>query len=283
MQVKSIGDDVVFSERHSLVLHSSFKNAVNFVSEDGKLLSVVTERVGEGPNNIVLRVPDVSAVSRVEILPEGKLVIQGNVFDANHIPRYDSFLDGITKTDREYFEGSLLLFKETLFKKAPLLSSAFLLDDRRKHFFITPFEKNLYAAIKKHTGRFFSRDISAISDLKGLGFGLTPQGDDIINGFVIALFVFGKAFEIETRKQILRIYEYAKGSNIISDTFLSYSVSGRFYSKVKNLITSLFFDRNKIEACVNALVQIGETSGSDIGTGFVLMMEKLLQGGTEWL
>ncbi|MCD6427499.1 MAG: DUF2877 domain-containing protein [Caldisericaceae bacterium] len=69
----------------------------------------------------------------------------------------------------------------------------------------------------------------------------------------------------------------------MSDTLVGYSVSGKLYSRMKNLLLSMMFHREEVERNTDSLLKIGETSGSDIGTGFILMFEKLLQGGLEWL
>ncbi len=283
LDIRSVGDDVFHNNLGTYKLHSSFKNAVNFISDDGRLVSIVTEEVGEGPNNLVLNLSNVSDISSFKILSDKVVEINEFVLSTDNARVYNSLLYNIKYVDFDYFMDSILLFKYFLLRNASVLSTAFLLDDRRKNFFITPFEKNLYSSIKKNVNSFLNGNLASLKNLRGLGFGLTPQGDDLINGFIIAVHLFGKLFDKETREIRNKIYEFAKGSNIISDTFLRYSVSGKLYSRMKNLILSLLFKKEAIERNTLSLLKIGETSGSDIGTGFILMIEKLLQGGLKWL
>ncbi len=284
LKIESIGEDILRSKHVFYNLHSSFKNAVNFISEHGFLVSIVTKEVGAGPNNLVIDLSDVRNISSFEILQENLVKINGKLLNiSKDVELYRSNLEEINTANLNYFVKSLLLFKHFLLRNAPALSSAFLLDERRKNFFITPFEKNLYDSIEKNVQSFLSGDLHALKKLKGLGFGLTPQGDDLINGFIIAIHLYGKLLNKETRPIKYKIYEFSKGSNVISDTFLKYSVSGRLYFRMKNLIMSMLFNKAEIKNNTLSLLKIGETSGSDIGTGFILMFEKLLQGGLEWL
>ncbi len=283
LKIKSIGDDVVLGEIIDYKLHSSFKNAVNFVSDEFHLISIVTEEVGAGPNNIVINLHNVSNISSFSVLPNGLIKINEAILNPDKVNLYNSLLEDISTLRFDYFSESFLLFKYFLLKNAPILSTAFLLDERRKNFFITPFEKNLYSSIKESVYSILDGNLESLKKLKGLGLGLTPQGDDLINGFIIAIYLYGKFFNKETREIRQKIYKFSGGSNIISDTFLRYSVSGKFYSRMKNLILSMLFNRDLIESNTLSLIKIGETSGSDIGTGFILMFEKLLQGGLKWL
>ncbi len=283
LKIESIGDDVILDNRYIYKLHSSFENAVNFLSNSGHLISVVTEKVGEGPNNIVVNARTVSYITGFKIISDSLVKINNTLYSIHNVHRYNPFIEDLPAINFGYFIDSFILFKYFLLKKAPLLSSAFLLDDRRKNFFITPFEKNLYTSIKDNVHSFLKGEIDSIKNLKGLGFGLTPQGDDLINGFIIALHLYGKIFNRKTQKISYKIYKLSKGTNVISDTFLRYSVSGKLYSRMKNLLLSMMFHREEVERNTDSLLKIGETSGSDIGTGFILMFEKLLQGGLEWL
>jgi len=73
--------------------------------------------------------------------------------------------------------------KNILIDKAPPLSAAFLIDKSRKSNFRTVFEKTLANSLENAFLRLLNLDLSSIDSLKGVGFGLTPQGDDLIDGF----------------------------------------------------------------------------------------------------
>ena len=282
LELVSVGSDVPMESSGSASFHSKFSNAVNLVLSDNDLVSIVTDKVGGGPNNIVLNVQDMSFINVVK-WNKSYLMINGELLLRNTVKVYSPFLSIHDVRISDFLTG-LNFFERLLIKNAPPLSAAFLLDDRRKNFFITPFEKNLRISIRNTVDKFLEGDLSAIGKLKGLGFGLTPQGDDLIDGFVSALVVY--EFITKENTNILRnkIFSVAETSNLISNTFLRYAVKGMFYQRIKELIEAVALnDKDKIINSTEKLLNIGETSGSDIGTGFVLMSRKLFEGGITWL
>ncbi len=287
MQVKtklgviSVGSDVPIASG-IVSIHSKFSNVVNLTLQSGELFSLVTEKVGPGPNNIVLNVKDLSFVKSFN-WTENEFTINKEKILRNNIKIYN-FNFKLMNLSKVNFLAGLSFFERILIKDAPALSSAFLLDNRRKNFFITPFEKNLEETIRKNVDGVMKGHLSNIEKLKGLGFGLTPQGDDLIDGFVLALV----SYELFTGENTFRIrnkiFSLAKTENIISNTFLKYAVQGKLYERIGNIIEAIACnDKEKIILSARSLLDIGETSGSDIGTGFILMSRKLFEGGVEWL
>ena len=287
VKVNSVGDKLNFGSRRFhygyCKIHSVFNNAVNFYIEDDTIASLVTRSIGGGPNNIVIDVNSLSFIKNIYI--DGNKIILNDSFicDISSSPTYSSNLFVPSKS-LELFSKGLNKFERILKKNAPPLSAAFLIDRRRINFFITPFEKNLAYSLELFSNDVLNGNLKSISKLKGLGVGLTPQGDDILDGFMIALLVYEKLTGVNTEDIRKEIFNLSRGSNIISDTFLYYASLGYLYERMKALILSLFSnDSTLIEEAVLNLLNIGETSGADISTGFLLMSKKLMQGGIEWL
>ncbi len=287
LKVNSVGDQVRFGGKHShfgyCEIHSVFNNAVNFYIKRDTILSLVTRSVGGGPNNIVIDVDSLSFVKSI-YMDKSKIVLNDSfICDIESSLQYNSDLFIVSK-DLELFKKGLGKFEDILRKKAPALSAVFLIDKRRLNFFITPFEKNLAYSLELFSNEVLDGKLESVSRLKGLGFGLTPQGDDILDGFMIALLVYEKLTGANTGDIRKKIFNLSRGSNIISDTFLYYASLGLLYERVKTLVLSLFLnDPVIIENAVSKLLNIGETSGADISTGFLLMSKKLMQGGIKWL
>lgn len=287
VKVNSVGDQVKLGNKYSRFgyckIHSVFDNAVNFYAKENVIVSLVTRSVGGGPNNIVIDVNSLSFIKNIYI--DGNKIILNDSFicDIGSSSIYSSNLFLPSKSLELFGEG-LNKFERILKKNAPPLSAAFLIDRRRINFFITPFEKNLAYSLELFSNDVLNGNLKSISKLKGLGFGLTPQGDDILDGFMIALLVYEKLTGVNTEDIRKGIFNLSRGSNIISDTFLYYASLGYLYERTKTLILSLFSnDSTLIEEAVLNLLNIGETSGADISTGFLLMSKKLMQGGIEWL
>jgi hypothetical protein len=79
-----------------------------------------------------------------------------------------------------------------------------------------------------------------------------------------------------------RIYNNAKTSNEISNSFLLYASLGRVYEKFKDLLDALANDRTEIYGSALRFLDIGETSGADVSTAFILSVKKFYKGGLPW-
>lgn len=97
----------------------------------------------------------------------------------------------------------------------------------------------------------------------GLGIGLTPLGDDILTGFILARNTLGL-----TDPWILDIISYSKTkTNLLSYQNL-YDTQKRLYPEIYiNMIEGLWID-HEIEHS-KAVLNLGATSGAGILTGFI--------------
>lgn len=270
----SFGDRL---ENGTYLIHSRFKRAVNFVTEDS-LVSIVDKEIGAGPLNIVVKGIGLNSVDSLVIDKDGFL-LNGLRFEFDYSKRYVSKIeyDGVDHTS---FVCNLDFLESWLKKISPPQSLAFLLDEKRKQNFKTSFEKEFVKRFEFNVPKIFSSKFSVgIRMIKGAGFGFTPSGDDFIAGFLIALNVAQKMFRLDLSARINEIYKIARGKNPISNAFLLCAKEGLLFEKFKNLIHSILF-HGKIEILkyVKNLLSVGATSGADIGVGFVMGMK----GITTW-
>lgn len=235
-------------------LHSSFEKVRNF-NYKNNLVSVVLSSIGEGPNNIV-----------VSCLPDSLEI---------RIRENEVFFDDIRRRiERKYIsEIHQFNMKKTIFnfcvsgllKYSSDLSMAFVFDERRKFNFKTIFEREILKKMESGINYLIKRDyVKATKILNGLGFGLTPSGDDFLSGLVLSM----------------RLKKNYKGAKLILDNFktkniLSYNALKNCFEKkvdrkIKNFINSVNI-KNKINI-LNALKDVinkGQTSGSDFLSGFL--------------
>ena len=272
--VRSIGDLV---RPGSYQLHSRFSHAVNYL-DGNTLIAIVDETVGAGPVNIV--------ADDLADWGFGDLEIGTDDIDANgrdrpfrDVPRYDSSLRIPENPEPAPFRANLSTLRDHLISIAPGDSLAFLLDgspvDRREHTFDNALRSRFRAAVESWGN---GRAIDGIGLIKGLGRGLTPQGDDFIAGLLFALHLRGGLFGEHVKGQIQAIGEAAQSSNPFSKAMLDCAARGRPFERLKNLINSLFeVDVVNIEARTDELTAIGATSGADLAVGFVLGLEQIIE------
>jgi hypothetical protein len=279
VKVISIGNSVPRSDA-VFTIHSTFDRVANLLYPEG-LVSVVTEDIGGGPNNIVVNGFNFLNLREAQIIND-ELILNDTKIFLSKASKYDPTikLDASKKTA---FLSGLQIFERVLIKHAHSLSSVFLLDNRRKSFFITPFEKNLRNQLDAGVTEILNGKLSSVEKIKGVGLGFTPQGDDLISGMLLALYVYQLLSSYSTNHIREEIYRLARSKNIISDAFLHFAAQGEFFERFKNLIYAFFQDKEVIINATMQLLAVGETSGADIGTGFILAskeaFKKSINGG----
>lgn len=271
-EIVSIGDRI-FSGK--FFLHSKFKRVTNFTNGES-IISIVTEEIGRGPVTIVVEGMDVANINDLYI---GKNFISIN-YKKYPLDKRKLFNSQIKfrKINSNKLEKNLEYFEKSLLDLSPPKSLTFLIDRGREKNFKTSFEKNLLKRTKEGIYNIFNNKlINGIKKVKGIGFGLTPSGDDFIAGFLIALYVIDNIYNYDVKFKELRetIYRISKSENLISNSFLSLSKDGFLFDRIKKLIISILNEsEQKIFNRTKNLLSIGDTSGSDLGVGFLLTIKK---------
>lgn len=249
MMPLSIGDEV---RAGTYRLHSRFRRAVNY-TDGRRLVSVVGEEIGAGPLNIVVRrIPRRNS----EILEiDNDLLAEARRFQSG-------LEDGCTNS--ETLRLNLNTLQRVLVEESHPKSLAFLLDERRIRNFRSGFERAVAGQVC--AGVSLLPSVAGVRQLAGLGFGLTPSGDDFIAGMLIALNILG-----QPRRLIRTLGQAAMGDNDLSNAFLRLAREGRMTEKQQELVSALLHrGRAEVKAAARRVLAVGETSGADWAVGFVM-------------
>jgi hypothetical protein len=117
-------------------------------------------------------------------------------------------------------------------------------------------------------------DPSALSQLIGLGTGLTPSGDDFLVGYLAGLWCTVRNFVARRRfvsKLGQLVFALSEKTNDISRTYLYYAASGQVSSRLDSLareISRAQSTRLLLHVAESAM-QSGHTSGTDAVTGLL--------------
>lgn len=264
----SFGDKISVGE---YILHSRFKNSVNFFNKD-KLITLGNKFIGSGPSNIIFEEIFLENINRV-IINKDCFYINDKKYLVPDEKVYSSNLS-ISNYNIKIFFLNLKIFErflKTLSNRkglTPILDENFEKEDN--------FMNNFVLRIYEGTKILFNKDIKeGIKLIKGVGIGLTPSGDDFIYGLLTGLKVI-EIIKNENNYPLRKlIYETAKGENLISNNFLYHASEGLFFEKTKKLITSLFIsNENEIFDSTISMLEIGETSGVDFSVGLLLTIKK---------
>lgn len=293
--------------------HSKFAHVVNFIGEkDGLLIAIVAESIGAGPANLVLRNLDFANVSDAPLcITEHEISIDNIVFARTKIPLYNSDLALLTELDAAHvatFKRNINTLQQYILQFAHPLSLAFLLEevnkdknsantcDRLKNF-STPFAEAFAERARAGAQALCDgRLADGAKSMKGIGFGLTPSGDDFNAGFILAQHVaallttesesnesypFGigktpgaQMQQIYTNKNMNKInelYKIAWGKNIFANTFLHHAKNGWVTEKIRALISAMCnSDQTILAKAIPRALESGASSGADFLTGLVL-------------
>jgi hypothetical protein len=259
-ELRSIGDRVVPGQ---YALHSAFERVINFRNRiNGALASLVTPDVGPGPSSIVVDSIDEFDLNTgtFEIEPDS-LTVGAQSFSLETIPRYDSTIARGTLTIPDTLSHMVTTLETILTEEAPARSVAFLLAPEREKYFESQFERKLLLRFKQAIAILKNGQIEdGLNNIRGLGYGLTPSGDDFIAGYFLACHALGidpPAFDIS--------------GSTLSATFLEQAHKGFVNANWKaffETISSTDFGRQKYS--IRAILALGETSGADMLTGFVI-------------
>jgi len=112
----------------------------------------------------------------------------------------------------------------------------------------------------------------AVETLIGLGPGLTPSGDDLLGGTMIALRTLGWPAAADTLANWLLPRAVVR-THAISCAHLTCAAAGEGASALHDTLAALFSKGcPELPACLHALGAIGHTSGWDVLAGAVLVL-----------
>ncbi len=251
-------------------LHSQFKSVHNYTS-DQEFVSLVTTEVGNGPNNIVLNNFPITAEPNLTV-SQSTISVGNTALVINQTKPQTE--ENILITDTSTLTIAIEILTEKISKIISPKSLGFLLFPDNEIYFQSTFEKAMLHHVKEAIHYKSWEDLPAISkSMNGVGFGLTPSGDDFNCGVLYALNYLNTLKNYDLSGVIKKCYTNSIGNNLISNTFLKFAYLNRYYENFYNLLKALE-ENNKtdISYYTYRIVGSGHTSGSDMLTGFILTM-----------
>ncbi|MFC1521588.1 DUF2877 domain-containing protein [Elusimicrobiota bacterium] len=265
----SVGDRV---RRGTYKLHSEFQNALNYIDKNGNLVVLVTKHTGCGPQNIVLeelKGHDKDLEVSASMIATGAIRVN---YTKNIVYNSSFTFDktGLANT-RRHFEAT----RKSLLEQSAKKSLTFLMDKKRKADFKGIFEKHLIARISGGIKDIFSGNMAkGLCAIEGAGFGLTPSGDDFTAGLLVGLNLLNKAETGKIGAVIDRIIKNSRVTNPLTKNFLKMASQGRVCERLKNLISAMRKTKHEdIKSALGRYCGIGETSGADFLTGFIMTLK----------
>jgi hypothetical protein len=265
---------------------SVFAVACNLVSDQGEVVALVGQRVGNGPLNIVLTEDGFLARGLEAGLPvEGDehsiRIGQALIVSLARVEVWKPWLEWAgLNADRPRLKANLAVLHDHLMAQAPAESLACLLatDLPGARSVESTYRKMAQRAIEGLWAALHGGDRQGIAAsataLTGLGPGLTPAGDDFLLGLMAGLqtwpqFLAGGGLSVEEACQA--IYEAAAGrTNLLSMALLRSAREGMFSEVWHILLAALRQGKaEEVRGAADRVLSFGGTSGADALSGFL--------------
>jgi hypothetical protein len=265
LSVLGYGDSIARGAYH---LHSAFDNALNFRGRGGAMVSLVSRKTGNGPLNVVLR--HLPRGARRLKVAELALYIDENRLEVDPEKNYDSAVPRLP-LDPVLFKENLLFLRDFLGHKAPAKSMCFLFSFSAEGSFKTMFERTMLESMKKGAVLLEAGNYArGARVLRGMGFGLTPSGDDFLCGFLTGLNFMEANLPVSLSTIKEAVYRNAVTKNSISASFAYCAYKGRVNEKTGKLLAAMAgFDDKLLVLAAKASLRNGHTSGADFCAGLI--------------
>lgn len=261
MHIIFFGDCIQNGNYH---FHSGFDNIDNFINQNNEFISIASNDSYLAPNCVVI--DDFISGRYREISINNEQLIINNInhtlykaleYNTNFI-----YPDISTKALKDRIEIFLQINQNNFAQK----SLFFLLNPKNEEFFNSAFEKAYKNQMKYAFSIFKTNIIDSITEFKSRGGGLTPSGDDFIAGILFALdfFIINKNSEFKDL-----IFQKALSNNVFSNNYLRFAYQSKYFKRFKDFLLAFFSEnQNDINIAFAQMTAIGDTSGSDLLTGF---------------
>ncbi len=253
-----------------------------YLALDGRIVALVSAEIHNGPLNIVVTpapafsdlpigAPASSNDNRIQVANVWDIVLDGAT-------PWDPVLRGIDRPARGVLGNLLEMLADLIAAEAPAGGLARLSAGQARPV-LTPLERSasdglmdLSTGLKRSN---YSRVARGARTLAGMGPGLTPSGDDVLVGCLLAVAALPNIDRAAMRETIASSVRHR--TTQISTAYLDAAARGEASEAWHRLVAEM--NTSSVERVVGAARQVlavGETSGSDMLGGFVLASRALL-------
>ncbi|MBZ0295406.1 MAG: DUF2877 domain-containing protein [Anaerolineae bacterium] len=256
---------------HRIRVLNISKHAWNLADEHDHVISIVASTVGNGPLNIVVPLPELSALTELETVYSApyNLGAAGIIIDTATTPVWNAILRLPSVMN---IPEILWIGKKLLEHSADSLAQPYLnLPPVQSYFqrrLLTQLSEAAQAVIDALQTQDNAALLTATQSLAGKGIGLTPAGDDWLLGCVAALHCLGYQEKIN-----LMVNAACSQTTLFSGAHLKMAGSGKYAQPWHQLFRAEI--SQQVRTAILYLLQYGHTSGADALTGFIQGFEML--------
>jgi hypothetical protein len=276
--ILSVGDQI---QNGAYTLHSRFDSCLNFQNQE-KLISCTYKLGWAGPIQIIIHGLDLDRIDRISIRDRQMMINQDYDLPIADDVIFESSIE-LQDIAVERMEHNFSFVIAALLEFAHVKSLAFIFDRSRSRHFVSAFEIAFCNHVVSGVDAMLQGDVlGGLCSFKGVGFGLTPSGDDFIAGFLFGLYLLQQIHRSDLSALRATIYARTRRCDLLSNTFLYLASQGRFSEILKDFVCALLnSDPSQVIPAMKQVMAMGSTSGSDLLCGLffalITLKNKLLE------
>jgi Protein of unknown function (DUF2877) len=257
-------NDWLVNSHHPRILHV-FDKVCNLINEHQEVLSIVTQQIGNGPFNLLIKEEvsfseHLNAESPISIY-DNQLILGNLTINCAEAKLWSPRPDW----EKLHVNRNSIRIQLT---SLPITNYQPLLSDSLISNFSTALVKADISSVKNIT-----------SQLAGLGPGLTPAGDDFILGAIYAAWII---HPFQTARLLAEAITNTAAplTTSLSAAWLRSAGRGEVGSLWHEFFQALIHtDRVRIQKAMDKIFAVGATSGADAMAGFIGLF---IYGGEHW-
>jgi len=279
----STGDYIDYDKECNLKKLSIHKSVCNFVYGNNNLLSFVTENIGNGPFNVIVKDNEIEFIKEITESGDDIWIKDDKIYFGDRLcvelgsKRWNSKIDlRFNINDKKEFGDIMKYYIQRTNRRGLSIIFSIIQGDK---IIANSLDIKIAKLVKNNFLQFvFQHNPEYLTNIIGVGRGLTPSADDFIRGVLTGLQYF---LSYDVKNRFGRILQLSKTS-IISRNYLIGSLDGRIDGQMKEFLHSI--GRDDSVAKLERVMATGESSGIDYLAGFFITFmykdEILKSGGT---
>lgn len=255
-------------------VHSIFNEVINIESDEGELITLSSKLSGcpNGPNTVLVPSLPPARVGEAAFYDGSGLRVGKNRVDTGEAGVWEGRMLKTADSVTSLTSATRDKIRRIVKKQRKGLMSIFHPEQDLLCRRVSTILPKLFESVKSKDAAKLD---AAVSELVGLGYGLTPSCDDLLLGFTAALYHAGQQpaadgrmeFFVKNIKPILK--SKRDKTTFLSWKMLDYGADCRFSERVLKLLGAVFSE----EPCEEEIAELsnaGHTSGSDTLAGIIL-------------
>ena len=261
-----------------------FDQVINLVNQDARVLSIVSEAIGNGPFSLLveeINFRELIMVHSPVSIEQNALVVGDLAVDFSQASPWDPRPQWKPLTQSQFQTLKQSVRDGLLTANQGQNSSQVFGTNGEISPFSSPFSRTAALAVEEIRKGFQQADWKAVlqgaADLTGLGVGLTPAGDDFLVGMLHGLWTRA-ADQVEELCSAIAQTAIPRTSTL-SDAWLEAASQGEAAQVWHDLLSSIQANHTSgVQSAIQRILRTGETSGADALSGFyfILNQEQLL-------